>query len=93
MLNFPKDKTIITKIHTNDGMTVQAKLIDINDGDFWGYFLASTEGSATELLRKEVSKINSRVGKWVYQIPAHKYRYMSRKHSDVLKNPDKKKKK
>ena len=43
----------------------------------------------TENIIKEASLINSTVSKWVYEIPAYKFRYMSRKIEDVLKQPKK----
>jgi len=93
MIKFPRDKTINTEIRTNDGLVVNVKMIDINDGHFWASFVASSMANAIDAVKKEVTVINSRVSKWVYELPAHKYRYMSRKHSDVLKKPDNKKKK
>ena len=92
-IKFPKDKIISTRITTNDGMVIKVKMIDINDGNFWAAFDVEAELTASDLVKKEVFTINSRVSKWVYELPAHKYRYMSRKHSDVLKDPKSKKKK
>jgi len=91
MVQFPKDKTINTEIRTKDGLIVNAKMIDIDDGHFWASFIASSEPNASDVVKQEVVAINSRVLKWVYELPAHKYRYMSRKHSDVLKKPELKK--
>lgn len=38
----------------------------------------------------EAAKINAAVKDWVYQVPAFKYRYMTRKLDDVLEKPKKK---
>ena len=43
----------------------------------------------TKNVSDEAKAINSRVAKWIYGLPAHKYRYMTRKIEDVLK-PQKK---
>jgi hypothetical protein len=74
-------------------MVINVKMIDINNGNFWASFNAVAKSLASDAVKKEVSMINSRVSRWVYELPAHKYRYMSRKHSDVLKDPSVKKKK
>ena len=92
-VEFLKDRTINTRIETNDEMVINVKMIDIDDGNFWAFFNAEAKPLASDAVKKEVSMINSRVSKWVYELPAHKYRYMSRKHSDVLKDPSVKKKK
>jgi hypothetical protein len=86
-VKFLKDKTISTRIRTNDGIVINVKMIDISDGNFWAKFDAVAGPMASDLVKKEVSAINLRVSKWVYELPAHKYRYLSRKHSDVLKDP------
>ena len=92
-INFSKDKTINTRISTNDGMVINVKMVDINNGNFWAVFEAVAGPTASALIKKEAASINSRVANWVYELPAHKYRYMSRRHSDVLKDPKSKKKK
>ena len=92
-INFLKDKTINTMISTNDGMVINVKMVDINNGNFWAVFEAVAGPTASALIKKEAASINSRVANWVYELPAHKYRYMSRRHSDVLKDPKSKKKK
>jgi len=68
-------------------LVMNVKMIDVNDGNFWAVFDAEFELTASDTVKKEASLINSRVFKWAYELPAHKYRYMSRKHSDVLKKP------
>ena len=90
-IEFIKNKTINTQIETVDGLIMNVRLIDINDGNFWSAISAFATSSASELVRKEVDKINKKVSSWVYQLPAHKYRYMSRQFSDVLKSPKLKK--
>ncbi|MFP6761828.1 MAG: hypothetical protein VB856_09015, partial [Rhodospirillales bacterium] len=60
---------------------------------FWGRFKATADLGASKEIRKETSLINSTVSKWVYELPAHKFRYMSRKLEDVLKQPEKPKSK
>ena len=91
-IKFPRDEIINTRITTNDGLIMNVKMIDINDGNFWAVFDAEVELTASDSVKKEASLINSRVSNWAYKLPAHKYRYMSRKHSDVLKKPKKQKK-
>jgi hypothetical protein len=89
---FAADKATNTEIETKDGMVVSVKMIDVDDGHFWASFKAKHTSKASEVVMKEVSRINNTVTKWVYELPAHKYRYMSRKFSDVLKDPKVKKK-
>tara|TARA_B100000959_G_scaffold167514_1_gene175434 strand:- start:415 stop:1467 length:1053 start_codon:yes stop_codon:yes gene_type:complete len=85
---FPADKTIKTEIKTNDGLIMDVKMIELNNGEeFWAELSARTPEDASDKIKKEAAAINKVVSKWVYQLPAHKYRYMSRKHSDVLKDP------
>ena len=67
-------------------------MIDIDDGHFWAALSARTAETASDAIKKEAAAINATVSKWVYELPAHKYRFMSRKHSDVLKDPNAKKK-
>ncbi len=93
-VKFPADKTIKTEIKTNDGLIVDVKMVERNDGnEFWAELVARTSDGASDAVKKEAAAINAVVSKWAYQLPAHKYRYMSRKHSDVLKDPKKDKKK
>lgn len=92
-IKFSRDNTINTSIQTKDGLIINVKMVDINNGSFWASFKAIAESTANDNVKKEVASINARVANWVYELPAHKYRYMSRKHSDVLKNPKSKKKK
>jgi hypothetical protein len=88
-IKFPADKTIKTEIKTNDGLIMNVNMVDVDDGNFWAELTARTSDTASEAIKKEAAAINAKVSKWVYQLPAHKYRYMSRKHSDVLKDPSK----
>ena len=81
------------KLKTKDGLIINVKMVDINNGSFWASFKAIAGSMANDSVKKEVDSINARVANWVYELPAHKYRYMSRKHSDVLKDPKIKKKK
>ena len=92
-IKFPADKTINTEIKTNDGLIVNVKMVDVNDGNFWAAISAKTTDAASDAIKKEAAAMNAKVSKWVYELPAHKYRYMSRKHKDVLKDPSKDKKK
>jgi hypothetical protein len=92
-IKFLNEKTIRTQIQTNDGILINVKMININDGNFWARFVAEAEPSASDVVKKEVTEINAKLAKWVYELPAHKYRYLSRKHSDVLKDPKADKKK
>ena len=86
-IEFIRNKTINTQIETIDGLIMSVRLIDVNDGNFWSAISAVAASSASEIVKKEVDKINKKVSNWVYQLPAHKYRYMSRQFSDVLKGP------
>jgi len=91
---FTADNTIKTEIKTNDGLIMDVKMAEFNKGEeFWAELTARTSENASEAVKKEAAAINAVVSKWVYQLPAHKYRYMSRKHSDVLKDPKKDRKK
>ena len=73
---------------------MDVKLVELNDGnEFWAELSARTSAEASEAVKQEAAAINAKLGQWTYQLPAHKYRYMSRKHSDVLKDPKKDKKK
>jgi len=92
-IKFPADKTINTEIKTNDGLIVNVKMVDIDNGNFWAALVAKTNDAASVAVKKEAAALNAKVSKWVYKLPAHKYRYMSRKHKDVLKDPNAKKKK
>jgi hypothetical protein len=92
-VKFVADKTINTELKTNDGLIMNVKMVDVNDGNFWAALSAKTSDTASNAVKKEAAAINARVSKWVYELPAHKYRYMSRKFSDVLKDPSKDKKK
>lgn len=91
-ISFPTEKVISTEISTYDGLFVDAELAEMKDGNFWARFKARTSDDAKDEVKREASAINAKTKKWVYQIPAHKYRYMSRKLSDVLKAPKDEKK-
>ena len=91
-IKFAADKTIKTQIKTSDGMVVNVKMINLNDGHFWASISANVTDAASDSVKKEVGAINTKLSKWAYELPAHKYRYMSRKFSDVLKDPKAKKK-
>lgn len=95
-LKFPADKTIKTEIRTYDGLIVNVEMFEDEKAEvFWGKFKASVADDAAKKdeVTKEAAKINAVVANWAYQLPAYKYRYMSRKFSDVLKKPEDKKKK
>ncbi|MBT4590327.1 MAG: DUF4340 domain-containing protein [Rhodospirillaceae bacterium] len=92
-IKFPADKTLTTEIKTNDGLIVDVKMVDVDDGHFWAALSAKTADTASAAVKKEAAALNAKLSKWVYELPAHKYRYMSRKFSDVLKDPSKDKKK
>ena len=72
-----------------DGLIVNVDMVEDKSNKFWGTFKADTNPTANEEIIKEASLINSTVTKWVYQLPAYKFRYMSRKIEDVLKQPKK----
>ncbi len=87
-IEFPADKTISTTLKTYDGLMMDVKLLEKGD-DFWATFVASAGDGAEDKVKKEAEDINATVSKWVYAIPAHKYRYMTRKVEDVLEQPKK----
>ncbi len=92
-VDFPKDKTIHTIYHTYDGLQVDVDLQgDDKTSIFWAKFKASVAPDAKEedkaARQAEADKINAAVSPWIYQIPAFKYRYMSRRLDEVLKKLD-----
>jgi hypothetical protein len=87
-IEFPADKTISTTLKTFDGLMIDVKLLEKGD-DFWATFVASAGDGAEDKVKKEAEDINATVSRWVYAIPAHKYRYMTRKVEDVLEQPKK----
>jgi len=91
-VTFPKDKVISTEISTYDGLMIDVELAELEDGNFWARFKARTTDDAKDDVKREASAINAETSAWVYQVPAHKYRYMSRKLDDVLKDPKDEKK-
>ena len=94
-IDFLENKTIITNYRMFDGLILNIELFEEKDSKFWGRFKASTEEGASDEIKKEAEQINLKVSNWVYELPGHKFRYMSRKIEDVLeqqkKNDDKKK--
>ncbi len=94
-ITFPADKLIKTEYRTSDGLVVNVELAEVKDNEFWARFVASVgeaeNGPAGDKIKKEAAKLNERLGKWVYKIPAYKYRYMSRKLDEVLKKEEDKK--
>ena len=93
-IQFPKDKTIKTTIRTFDGLLVTVESFEDKDTKFWGRFNAAAAPGAAATVKKEAAQINEITQKWVYELPAHKFRYLSRKQDDVLevvkKDSDKK---
>ena len=71
-----------------DGLILDAEIFEDEESKFWGRFKATADSAASKEIRKESSLINSTVSKWIYELPAHKFRYMSRKLEDVLKQPE-----
>lgn len=86
---FPPLKTTSTKIKTYDGLVMDVQMLEKGE-NFWAVFKASTGDGANDDVKKEAENINAEVSKWVYQLPAFKFRYMSRKVEDVLEKPKKK---
>ena len=84
-VTLPKDKITGTEYVTTDGLIVDVELAELQDGNFWARFKARTADDASDDIKREAGAINAQTSKWIYQVPAHKYRYMSRKLSDVLK--------
>tara|TARA_Y100000815_G_scaffold115823_1_gene104564 strand:- start:212 stop:1270 length:1059 start_codon:yes stop_codon:yes gene_type:complete len=92
-IKYPNDRTIKTTYRMYDGLILGAEIFEDEANKFWGRFKATADLGASKEIRKETSLINSTVSKWVYELPAHKFRYMSRKLEDVLKQPEKPKSK
>lgn len=91
-IEFPADKTIKTTLRTYDGLIVDVELFSKdNDEEFWARFKASVSPDAKDKkkIEAEAAKINNTVTQWVYQIPAFKYRYMTRKMKEILDQPKK----
>ncbi|MDA0240454.1 MAG: DUF4340 domain-containing protein, partial [Proteobacteria bacterium] len=91
-IKFLVDKTIKTTYRTTDGLIVNVELFDGGGDKFWARFKASSmpDAKATAEMdpAKEAEKINAAVKDWVYQVPAFKYRYMTRKLDDVIEKPE-----
>lgn len=91
-INFPVGKTVKTTFRTYDGLIVEAELFSKdNDEEFWARFKARAADDAKDKtkIEAEAAKINKTATQWDYRIPAFKYRYMTRKMSDVLDQPKK----
>ncbi|NQV54703.1 MAG: DUF4340 domain-containing protein [Rhodospirillales bacterium] len=87
-IEFPADQTIKTTLYTYDGLIVEAELTAKDeDSIFWARFKAKAADDAGDKkkIEEEAAAINKKVSDWVYQLPAFKYRYMSRKMEDILK--------
>ena len=75
-----------SQYNTKDGLVINVTAFEDKDGEFWGHFSAGAkDNDVAKSVLDEAEAINSRVRKWVYSLPAHKYRYMTRKVEDVLK--------
>ena len=83
-IQFPKDKTITTTLRTFDGLLVTVESFEDRENKFWGRFNTAAAPSAAATIKKEAARINENTKKWVYELPAHKFRYLSRKQDDVL---------
>lgn len=91
-IKFLADKTTKTTYRTADGLIVNVELFDGGGDKFWARFTASSAPDAKATAEmdpaKEAEKINAAVKDWVYQVPAFKYRYMTRKLDDVIEKPE-----
>ena len=76
---------INSQYNTKDGLVISVTAFEDKDGEFWGHFSARAKDNVAKSILDEAEGINSRVRKWGYSLPAHKYRYMTRKVEDVLK--------
>lgn len=89
-IEFPADKIVKTEYRTIDGLIVNAESFEDDKSKFWARYSARVaDGLGDDVAAKakaEAAKINATVGPWVYQIPAFKYRYMTRRTGDVLEN-------
>ncbi len=83
-IEFPEDKIIKTAIRTFDGLVVNVESFEEKGSKFWGRFSATTAPDASDNVKKEAARINETTKKWVYELPAHKFRYISRRPDDVL---------
>ena len=83
-IQFPKDKTIKTTIRTFDGLLVTVESFEDKNAKFWGRFNAAAAPGAAATIKKEAARIKEITQKWVYELPAHKFRYLSRRQDDVL---------
>ena len=72
-----------------DGLVMNIEMFEDSSNRFWGRVKASSEDTAIDEIKNEAQEINDNVSNWVYELPAHKFRYMSRKLEDVLKQPKK----
>lgn len=90
---FPADKIIRTEYRTEDGLIVNVETFEKDSDVFWARFSAKAAPDAKKTDEidpvAEAAKINAAVKDWVYQIPAFKFRYMTRKLEDVIEQPKK----
>ena len=86
-LKFPENQTIKTTYNMFDGLIVEVEMFEDKENRFWGRFKAITSSTIEPEIIKEASIINATLSKWIYELPAYKFRYMSRKIEDVLKQP------
>ena len=84
IIEFPGNKIIKTEVRTFDGLILNVESFEDKDAKFWGRFEAAAESDAVEEVVQEAARINENTQKWVYELPAHKFRYLTRKLDDVL---------
>ena len=80
-----KKGNINSQYNTKDGLVINVTAFEDKVGEFWGHFSVKAKDNVAKSVVDEAKAINSRVEKWIYSLPAHKYRYMTRKVEDVLK--------
>jgi hypothetical protein len=78
-LSVPDKGTTLASYTTFDGLTLEAKLFQHNNRD-WIALAASGSGKSAG----EATRINRRVSRWVYAIPAYKAKMLQTKLADLL---------
>ena len=86
-----EEKLIKTVYKMYDGLVMYAQIYEDGEGKFWGKFKAVSKPDMSQDTKNETIEINRRLSDWIYGIPAHKFRYMSRSINDVVEQPKKKK--
>ena len=73
------DKPVVARFATTDGLVIEASTWRVGNGTKVT-FSASGEGAAA----KEASRLNARLGGWVYTLPDYKTEQLTRKPGELL---------